>query len=178
MKSREISIFAKSALAAAIVGAISFAPSQLDIANAAALGQAAATTSFSSATFRLHASPTAGGAITGSALVLSNTDARQYFYLINSGSLPISGFMLSVTGSANNSTFAFRRCEANAVFTGPNACSAGVPIAITLASDEASFSIPLNSTFHIQIIANKITTPTINVSVSRSQVRAGITTNS
>ena len=178
MKFREISIFTKSALAAAIVGAITFAPSQLDVADAATIGRVTASTSFSSATFSLHATATVGGAITGSALVLSNSNARQYFYLRNTGTLPLDSFTMAVTGSANNSTFTFRRCEANAVFTGNNTCSAGVPIAVTVTSDVATFNVPVSSTFHIQLTPSKTTTPTINISVARSQARAATTTNS
>jgi hypothetical protein len=178
MKFKEISIFTKSALAAAIVGAITFAPSQLDVADAAALGRVTATTSFSSATFRLHATTTVGGAITGTSLVLSNTNARQYFYLINTGSLSLDSFTLAVTGSANNSSFTFRRCETDAVFTGNNDCSTGVPIAVTVTSDVAIFNVPAGATFHIQLTPSKTTTPTINISVARSQARAATSTNS
>lgn len=178
MRSFEMSSLIRSALASAIIGAISLAPIQLDMADAATLGRVTATTSFSSTTFKLHATTTSNGVITGLPLVLSNSNSRQFFYLRNTGGLQIESFTLIVTGSANNSAFTFKRCDNGAYFTGTNACSIGSATAFTLSSDVASFSIPAGSNIHIQIIPNKNTTPTISVSVARSQVRSGLTTNS
>ncbi len=178
MKFREISIFTKSALAAAIVGAITFAPNQLDVADAAALGRVTATTSFSSASFRLHATSSAAGAITGAALILSNSNAKQFFYIRNTGTMQINSYTMTVTGSASGSSFNYRRCNANVAFTAADTCASGSPTTFTLSSNVATLTIPAGTNFHIQIAPNKTTTPTINISVSRSQVIAGTTTNS
>lgn len=178
MKSFEITNLIRSALAAAIVGAISFAPIQLDVADAATLGRVTATTSYSSATFKLHATTTVGGAITGAALVLANSSAKQFFYIRNTGNLQINSYTMTVTGSAGGSSFTYRRCNANVAFTAADTCASGSPTTFTLSANVATLTIPAGTNFHIQIAPNKVTTPTINISVSRSQARAGTTTNS
>ncbi len=178
MKWKQISIVAKSALAAAIVGAISFAPNHLDVAEAAALGRASASTSFSSATFRLHATTTVNGVITGAALVLSNSNAKQFFYIRNTGSMQINSYTMTVTGSASGSSFNYRRCNANVAFTAADTCASGSPTTFTLSSNVATLTIPAGTNFHVQIAPNKTTTPTINISVARSQVITGTTSNS
>ena len=178
MKSKDISIFAKSALAAAIVGAISVAPNLVDVADAATLGRVTASTSFSSATFRLYATLTAGGAVTGSALTLSNSNAKQFYYIRNTGSMQINSYTMTVTGSASGSSFTYRRCDANVAFTAADTCASGTPTTFTLTSNVATLTIPAGTNFHIQITPNKTTTPTINISVARSQVIAGATSNS
>ena len=178
MRYFEISGLNKSALASAIIGAISLAPIQLDMADAATLGRVTATTSYSSATFKLHATTTVNGAITGTALVLSNSNAKQFFYIRNTGTMQINSYTMTVTGSASGSSFTYRRCNANVAFTAADTCASGTPTTFTLSSNVATLTIPAGTNFHIQISPNKTTTPTINISVARSQVAAGTTTNS
>lgn len=148
------------------------------MADAATLGRVTATTSYSSATFKLHATTTVNGAITGTALVLSNSNAKQFFYIRNTGTMQINSYTMTVTGSASGSSFTYRRCNANVAFTAADTCASGTPTTFTLSSNVATLTIPAGTNFHIQISPNKTTTPTINISVARSQVAAGTTTNS
>ena len=178
MRNLTLSRLTQTALAAAVVGAISLAPIQLDVADAAALGRVSATTSFSSASFSLHATTTVGGAITGAALVLSNSNSKQFFYIRNTGGLQINSYTMTVTGSASGSSFNYRRCNANVAFTATDTCASGSPTTFTLSSNVATLTIPAGTNFHFQIAPNKTTTPTINIAVARSQVIAGTTSNS
>ncbi len=148
------------------------------MADAATLGRVTATTSYSSATFKLHATTTVNGAITGTALVLSNSNAKQFFYIRNTGTMQINSYTMTVTGSASGSSFTYRRCNANVAFTAADTCASGTPTTFTLSSNVATLTIPAGTNFHIHISPNKTTTPTINISVARSQVAAGTTTNS
>lgn len=178
MRTVKISNLSRLSLVLVIVGTVSIVPIQLEVANAAAFGRVTATTSFSSATFSLHATTTVGGAITGSALVLSNSNAKQFFYIRNTGTMQINSYTMTVTGSASGSSFTYRRCNANVAFTADDTCASGSPTTLTLSSNVATLTIPAGINFHIQIAPNKTTTPTIGIAVSRSQVIAGTTSNS
>lgn len=179
MRSIKRSTLIRLVLVGLVIGSGSLAPIQLDVADAATTGRASATTaSFSSGSFRLHATTSPSGAVTGTALVLANSSAAQFFYLRNTGTMQINSFTMTVTGSAGGSIFTYRRCDANVAFTALNTCASGSFTTLTLSSNVGTLTIPAGTNFHIQITPNKTTTPTINITVSRSRASAGTTTNS
>lgn len=173
----------RTALTSALTAAITFAPMQLIPADAVVTAiannssNALATLSVSSASFILYPTANVAGANPGAALTLAKTNASQYFYLRNTGSVEISRFSLSITGTSS-AAFTLSRCDEKVEFTSVDVCSSGSPTVITVLVGEITLTVPTSSWFNFQLTPSKQSTPSISVSVSSSQIRGGFVTNS
>lgn len=135
------------------------------------------TSSASSATFIAYATTSAsGGNPNGAALVLSNTTAAQYFYVRNTGTVAISMVSLGITYTAIPAKTAFYRCEAGVTFSALNTCASGVRTSI-LTSGTLALNLAPGSWYAFELDPKKLTTPTVSISVSSSQIRSPIFSN-
>lgn len=163
---------------------ITFIPLGLNSAEAelaAMTANGAAPQSLNTASFVVYATNSTSGANpNGAPLTLSYTRDAQYFYVRNTGTVDITGFSLAVTYSVTPARTEFYRCEVGVVFSALNTCASGIRTTIATNSGLVTIPIPLppNSWVAFELDPKKLTTPTVNVSVSSSQIRPGITTNS
>lgn len=172
------------ALSSFLVACFTLIPSNLTPADAdlAALAQnTSSPQSISTASFVVYATSSANGANpNGAALTLANTRDAQYFYVRNTGTVNIVAFSISVTYSVTPARTEFYRCDADVVFSAISTCASGTRTTLTNSTNTIALSNPLspNSWIAFELDPKKLTTPTISVSVSSSQIRPGITINS
>lgn len=174
----------RSTLIAVVVGAISLAPTLLVSAIAALDARVSNATaqSVGSGTFIIYPSATAGGTASG-AITLINSNAAQFAFIKNSGTLDTTKFTNTVTWAGGKTT-TLKRCPLNTTFSSAALCSDGsAPVTIASGTANAAalvviFTIPAGSYLPISIQPSKTDTPTISTSVSSTQIRIATVTNS
>lgn len=170
----------RAALLSFLVAVISFLPTFLvpiQASTAAIANNATGILSASTGTFTVYAATSPTGASTGVPLTMSNTPNDQYPYIRNTGSVAVARFTLTITTSPVQS-FTLLRCALNVAFKSPNTCVSGSSTAVSISGGVVTLTIPANSWYDLDFKPNKGTTPTFSVSVSSSQIRSAITTNS
>ena len=163
------------ALAAAVMGAVSLAPTQLSPADAVLSGRASTTSggSIGTTTFVLYPTTTSTGANpNGTALTLSNSNAAQFFFVRNIGAKTLNSFSFSVTFTSTP-TFTYKRCDLNVLFTNATTCAPTTPTTIALGT--VTLAMAAGSWVEISITPNKTTTPTVSTQVSASNYTTSIT---
>ena len=169
------------ALSTFLFACITLIPFSLTSAEAglgAVTGNSATPQSLNTASVVLYATSTSSGANSGTALALSRTSNAQFFYLRNTGNVDFVKLSMLITYDNGPGTVTLLRCNLGVTFSSTNTCSSGSTTAVTISSGVVTLAFPSNSWFQFQIDTNKTATPTISVSVSSSQIRPGITTNS
>lgn len=152
-----------------------------------ALAKNMLSNSVESGTFVIYPSATVGGSVTGQALTLHNTIGPQFAFIKNSGTIDTEKFTITVAW-AQPKTTRLKNCPLNTTFTTAILCSdASIPVTIATGIGngmelEVTFVIPAGSFLPISVLsscnvscANR---PTINSSISTSQIRALRITNS
>ena len=175
----------RSTLIAVVVGAISLAPTLLVSATAAlnAYTRNVASQSVGSGTFIIYPSALSTGSATGAAITLLNSNAAQFAFIKNSGTLDTAKFTNTVSWAGVKTT-TLKRCPLNTTFSSATLCSDGsAPVTIATGTANAValvviFTIPAGSYLPISIQPSKTDTPTISTSVSSTQIRATTVTNS
>lgn len=174
----------KVAFSSFLVACMTLIPSNLNPADAnlaAAAQNTSSPQSMSSATFVVYATSSSSGANPqGVALTLSNTRDAQYFYVRNTGTVNIMAFSISVTYSVTPARTEFYQCDAGVVFSALNTCASGTRTTLTNSTNTIALSNPLspNSWIAFELDPKKLTTPTISVSVSSTQIRPALTIDS
>ena len=175
----------RSTLIAVVVGAISLAPTLLVSAMAVLNSRTGNVTaqSVGSGTFIIYPSATAGGTASG-AITLINSNAAQFAFIKNSGTLDTAKFTNTVTWSSAKTT-TLKRCPLNTTFTSATVCSdTSTPVTIATGTANAAalivtFAIPAGSYLPVSVTPNSGTvTPTISTSVSSTQIRTATVINS
>ena len=170
---------AKVALTSLLVACAALPPGAAHAAGAGtttATGDA--TTAISTSTFIAYAttSPT-GSAAGGAGLVLAQTTAAQYFFVRNTGTTAISAVSLAVTYSSTPAKTDFSRCDPGVAFTSIGTCASGTRTAVTAAA-ALTLSMQPGSWYAFELDPKRMTTPTVGVSVSSTQIRSALTSNS
>jgi len=172
----------RAALLAFLVAVFTFFPSELIPADArptAVTQNDLSATSISSATFVVYATTTPTGANPGGTpLTLNNTSSAQYFYVRNTGTVSVDRFSMSITYSVGSGSVTIDRCNVNVAFSGTNTCATGAKTSMTISAGVLTLSIPPNSWFAFELDPKKTVTPTVSVSVSSTQIRPAVITNS
>lgn len=174
----------RSTLIAAAVGVISLAPTLLVSATASinALTNNISAESTGTGTFKIYPSTAVGGAA-GGAIALSNSNAAQFAFINNSGTITTAQFTNTVTWSSGGTT-TLSRCPLNTTFTSATVCSdASTPVVIATGTVSGTglvvtFTIPVGSYLPISVKTSGKATPTISTSVSSTQIRSAVVTNS
>ncbi|MCX6430372.1 MAG: hypothetical protein NTX12_05335 [Actinobacteria bacterium] len=150
----------------------------MDSASASASANAfnSSALSVASGKYPVAVVTTTGAANPLAAYVSPTSSATRLFYVKNFGTVAIKAFTLSVTGT-NSATFVIRRCSIGANFTAVNTCSDALT-PVTISAGALTLSIASGATQSLQFAPSKSTVATVSVSVSTSQVRAPVVTNS
>ena len=174
----------RSTLIAAAVGVISLAPTLL-ISAAAAINahtNNVSAESIGTGTFKIYPSATVGGAA-GGAIALANVNGAQFAFINNSGTITTAQFTNTVTWSSGSTT-KLSRCPLNTTFISATQCSDG-SASVVIATGTLSgtglvvtFTIPTGSYLPISVTPSAKATPTISTSVSSTQIRTAVVTNS
>lgn len=170
----------RAALLSFLIATISFLPSFLIPAQAitnAVSTNASGALSLSTASFNAYATTSPSGASTGSPLTMITSSGDQYPYIRNTGSIGITGFTMTITTSPVQS-FTLKRCALNVAFKSPNTCVSGSSTTVSIVGGVVNLAIPANSWYALDFKPSKSTTPTFDISVSSSQIRSAIITNS
>ena len=174
----------RTAFSAFLVACMTLIPSTLNPAGAdlaAAAQNTISPQSMSSASFVVYATSSASGANpNGVALTLSYTRDPQYFYVRNTGTVDITAFSIIVTYTVTPARTEFYQCDMGVVFIALATCASGIRTTLTNSTRTILLSNPLppNSFVAFELDPKKLTTPTVSVSVTSTQIRPGITTNS
>ena len=168
----------RSTFIAAVVGAISLAPTLLGSATAAisAYTSNASALSVGTGTFKIYPSKTAIGAATGAPIALLKSNAAQFLFIKNSGTIDTSKFTIQITWTSSSST-TLKNCPLNVTFSSATLCSdSSSPATIFsgISSGTAqvvTFAIPAGSYLPISVTPSGNDTPTISASVSSTQIR-------
>ena len=169
------------ALLSFLISAVTFAPVDLAQSNAviARANNASGTLFVGTGTFIAYATTSTTGANPNAPLTLSNSSGAQYFYIRNTGTIAITAVTATISYAGNPSTTTLLYCNEQVLFSARHTCSNGTS---TSSPTTGTVSIPLsiqpNSWYEFELDLKKAATPTISVSVSSSQIRPGITTNS
>ena len=158
------------------------AMSQMPLAGAVALNEirssaVAGPSVIASGTFIAFATTSPSGNPQGMALRLSNSNAAQYFYIRNSGTVEITDIALAISYSRPPGKTSFSRCDVGVSFSSKGKCATGTDTAVIASSNLALTLLP-GTWYAFELDSRSRTTPTISVSVSVSQIRAPIITNS
>jgi len=107
-------------------------------------------------------------------LTLLNSASKQFFFVKNGGNRDLTAFTMTISVTPGT-TVALTRCDINVLFTANNTCATGTqtivygnttaPVVTTI-----SLSIPVGSWYHFQETPGKKTVPTVNISLSSSQI--------
>lgn len=176
--------FTRVAFSSFLVACMTLIPSNLNPADAdlaAAAENTSSPQSMSSASFVVYATSSSSGANpNGVALTLSNTRDAQYFYVRNTGSVDIIAFSIAVTYTVTPARTEFYRCDAGVIFSALNTCASGIRTTLTNSTHTIALPNPLppNSWVAFELDPKKLTTPTISVSVSSTQIRPALTIDS
>lgn len=181
----ELMTLVRAALISFFISCITFFP--MEVLSAGAVPQAIANSSSSNpaglsigtGSFIAYAatSPT-GPNPGGAALTLTKSAAAQYFYVRNTGTIDITSFSIAVTYDTGPGPVTLDRCDVGVSFSGVNTCSTGSKTAMPIVSGVMTLSLPPNSWVEFELDPKKNVLPTISVSVSSSQIRSSMTTNS
>ncbi len=169
----------RTALTSLLVICLALLPAIWDAAGAsAATAGNSSKINVSTSTFIAYAttSPT-GVNPNGGPLVMSNSTGAQYFYIRNTGSTALSMVTLSLTYTSAPAKTAFYRCDAGVAFSSLNTCASGSRTTVN-ASVALSLSMQPGTWYAFELDPKRLTTPTVAVSVSSTQIRSPITTNS
>lgn len=154
------------------------APASLTYAQAgASAGTVSASTSLSTARFIAYATTSTSGPNPLSALVLSNSSGSQDFYIRNTGTLALLSLTIALSYSSSPGTTTFFRCSAGVSFTGSSCASGPTKVSVSQ-SGSVTLAFAANTWYAFQLNPTNKIVPTINVSVSSTQIRAPIITNS
>jgi len=135
-------------------------------------------TSITSASIIAYAtSTTTGSNPNGAALTLNNTNQPQYFYIRNTGNVLISGVTIGISYSANPNTTVFLHCNQNVLFVSATTCATGSTTSMAGAGT-ITLSLAAGSWYAFEIDPRRTTRPTVSVSISSSQIRPAVVTNS
>jgi hypothetical protein len=157
---------------------ISVSPWISSDAQASPVAAATEITSFTnSARFIAYATRSVSGANPLAALVLSNSATAQNFYIRNTGTVSISSFTITLSYSSGQGAVTFYHCDLGVAFSG-SSCASGKGKVITAQSGSVSLVIPAGSWYAFQLDPKKLTTPTVSITVSSSQIRSPIILNS
>jgi len=177
--------FIRTALISFIFAISTFLPSVLIPANADLMATAdtlaSTPTSLSvgSGSFILYATVTPTGANpAGTALTLTKTTAAQYFYVRNTGTLAVVKFTINITYDAGPGPVTIDRCYEQVSFSALNTCAIGTKTPVSISGGVITLTIPPYSWFAFELDPKKNVLPVISISVSSSQIRTPITTNS
>lgn len=172
--------FTRAALISFLVAVVSFLPAMLipaQAGTAAIANNASGTLSASSGSFIAYATTSSTGANPGAPLTMANTSNDQFPYIRNVGNIDIAKFTLTITLSPSR-TYTLKRCALNVAFVSANTCASGSTTTVTITGGVVTLTIPANSWYALDFKPNNTTTPTFSVSVSSSQIRPAIITNS
>lgn len=165
------------ALASAVVGALSLAPTQLSPADASMSAKAATAVgaeSVSTTTFIVYPTTTSNGANpNGVALGLSHTSSSQTFFVRNTGAKNLNSFVFSVA-SAPTANFTYKNCPINTTFSSATKCSDG-STAPSVSAGTVGIALPAGSYIEIQLTPDKSTTPTVTAQASASNYTNKVT---
>jgi hypothetical protein len=169
----------RTVLTSLLVIVISLLPSSFENVQAASAARANQTTAgISSATFIAYATTSPTGANpNGSQLTLLNKTASQYFYIRNTGTVTISAITLNVSYTQVPAKTSFYHCALGVAFISLNTCASGIRASIT-GSGIVIITLPPNSWFALELDPKRLTTPSISVSISSSQIRSPLSLNS
>ena len=118
----------------------------------------------------------AGANPNGAALVLANSNAAQAFYIRNTGTFAFISVTITISYSAPSGTVTFLRCSQNVAFLTATTCVSGSTTAVV--AGVVALGLAAGSWYEFEIDPRNKTTPTVSVSISTSQIRAAVTTNS
>lgn len=175
----------KAALLSFLISCITFFP--MEVMSADAVPQAVASSSSSNSaglsigtgSFIVYATSSPSGPNPGGvALTLSKTSYAQYFYVRNTGNIDVARFSITISYDAGPGTVTLDRCNVGVSFTALNTCASGNKTAMSISNGVLTLSVPSNTWFSFELDPQKTVLPTINVSVSSSQIRSAIVTNS
>ncbi|MBC7463153.1 MAG: hypothetical protein H7227_02715 [Actinobacteria bacterium] len=176
--------FARATFLSFLIAAFTFFPMELipaDAESTAIATNASGATTLSTATFVVYATSTSTGANPGgTALVLNNSANAQYFYIRNTGTVSVAAVSITLSYSIAPIRTDFSRCDLGVAFASLNTCATGTRTVISAVTgvNTVTLSLPPNSFFAFELDPKKLTTPTVSVSVSSSQIRPVTTTNS
>ena len=119
---------------------------------------------------------TTGSNPNGVALTLANTNAAQAFYIRNTGTFAFVAVTLAVSYSAPSGTVTLLRCSQNIAFLTATTCASSSTTSVI--AGVVTLSLAAGAWYAFEIDPRNRTTPTISVSISTSQIRAAVTTNS
>ena len=147
-------------------------------ANTIATSAAGLTSTISSASIIVYpTTSTTGSNPEGTALILANTNQAQYFYIRNTGSVRIVSISIDVSYSSTGAKTSFLHCGQDVLFSALNTCASGTT---TLIPNSGSINLDLSpgNWYAFELDTKKTVTPTISVTVSTSQIRPALDTNS
>jgi hypothetical protein len=172
----------RAALLSFLVAVFTFFPTELIPADAGATAGAnnnVAATSISSASFIVYATATPTGANpAGTALTLNNTSAAQYFYVRNTGTVNVARFSITISYSGGTGGVTIDRCNANVAFSSLNTCASGSKTVMTISGGVMTLTIPTNTWFAFELDPQRTVRPVVSITVSSTQIRPAVTTNS
>lgn len=135
-------------------------------------------TSINSASIIAYATSTTTGANpNGVALRLNNSNAPQYFYIRNTGNVQISGVTIGISYSVAPNATVFLHCDQNVLFTNATTCASGSTTSMPGAGS-ITLNLAAGSWYAFEIDPQRTTRPTVSVSISHSQIRPSVTTDS
>lgn len=169
----------RAALTIFITIAFVLRPGNVLFAQAMGHGATATSTStIASSTFIAYATTSVSGANpNGTALTLANTSAAQFFYIRNTGSTTISRIAFSITYTSTPAKTNLLRCGRNIAFLSPGNCASGSTTSV-IASTSLALDMSPGDWYEFEVNPKKTTTPTVSVSVSSTQIRPAIISNS
>lgn len=177
--------FVRVALISFLISSVSLFPTAIISADAASQAVANSSssqpggTSITTGSFVVIPTLTPlGSNVPGTPLTLSKSSGAQYFYVRNSGNLDVVQFSFSITYDVPSGAVALKRCDTGVSFSGPNTCNTGSATVISVNGGVVDLLLPPNSWVELEIDTKKKVTPTFSISVSSSQIRSPILTNS
>lgn len=139
---------------------------------------ASSPTSVSSGEVIVYPSLTSTGANpNGVALTLSNSNIRQYFYIRSAGTLAGTAITIAVSYSVPPAQTTFLHCDQGVLFIASGTCASGSPTTVAI-NGVITLNLTPGSWYEFEIGQRNRTTPTVSVSISTSQIRAALNTNS
>ena len=174
--------YIRIALLSFLMAAVTFSPLDLTLSNATGTTakSASGTLSVGTGTFIAYATTTSSGANPNAPLTLSNSNGAQYFYIRNTGTIAITAVTLTISYTGNPNATTLVHCNEQITFRALSTCTSvsSTSSATTSGTFAISLSVQPNSWYEFELAPSKKVTPTIGVTVSSSQLRSRITTNS
>jgi hypothetical protein len=180
-RTRRAAVVATAATALIVVGAPAWAGINATVTRTA---ESVTSASWGAAGAATAGTPTSGQAyvITWSGLLLGTSS--QYFQVVNTGTLDLTGETYAATDSGGTATVTLTACV-GATWSASTGKCGGTQVALDTSggsSTTASTPIPTGSTLSVRAQASGIAlgtfTTSVSVTTTRSQVRAATTTTS